>query len=150
MMKSSIFSISKIQNPQIKKSQQVLKNQNKGRKVNHIPADIRQPSLGDQLKIYLEFSKEGRIMKLKKKHRDGCGSCRSYLPTTEYVYFCPARRYSTTIVKTTVVRLRVVYMGTFTPRTDSMVASFQEEIWNSYTSTMYERDKASTNSHQII
>ena len=51
-----------------------------------------------------------------------------YLPTIEDVYFCPARIYSTTIVNTTVVRLRVVYMGTFTPRTDSIVASFQGEI----------------------
>lgn len=106
----------------------MLKNQNKGRTVNHIPADVRQPSLGDQLKVYLKFSKERRIVKLKKKHIDTCGSCKSYLPMIEYVYFCPARRYSTTIVKTTVVRLRVVYMGTFTPRTDSIVASFQEEI----------------------
>ena len=44
------------------------------------------------------------------------------------VYLCPAKIYSITIVNTTVVLLRVVYMGTFTPRTDSKVASFEGEI----------------------
>ena len=60
---------------------------------------------------------------MRKQHIENAG----YLPTTGEVYFCPARTYSTTIVKTTVVLLRVVYMGTFTPRTDSMVASFEEQ-----------------------
>lgn len=50
---------------------------------------------------------------------------KSYLPRIGRVYFCLARTYSTTIVNTTVVLRRVVYMGTFTPRTDSMVTSFQ-------------------------
>lgn len=50
-----------------------------------------------------------------------------YLPTTGGVYFCPARKYSIIIVNATVVRLRVVYMGTFTPRTDSTLTTFQEE-----------------------
>lgn len=51
-----------------------------------------------------------------------------YLPTIGDVYLCPANIYSITIVNTTVVLLRVVYMGTFTPRTDSMEDSFQGEI----------------------
>lgn len=51
-----------------------------------------------------------------------------YLPIIGDVYLCPAKIYSTIIVNTTVVRLRVVYIGTFTPRTDSMVASFQGQI----------------------
>jgi len=34
--------------------------------------------------------------------------------------------YSITIVNATVVRLSVVYMGTFTPLTDAIEASFQE------------------------
>lgn len=51
-----------------------------------------------------------------------------YLPTIGDVYLCPANIYSITIVNTTVVLLRVVYMGTFTPRTDSMEASFQGQI----------------------
>lgn len=50
-----------------------------------------------------------------------------YLPTIGIVYLCPARKYSIIIVNATVVRLRVVYMGTFTPRTDSIVTSFQGE-----------------------
>lgn len=48
-----------------------------------------------------------------------------YLPTIEDVYLCLARKYSITIVKTTVVLLRVVYIGTFTPRTDSMLTNFE-------------------------
>jgi hypothetical protein len=51
-----------------------------------------------------------------------------YLKIIEGVYRCPTSIYSTNIVNTTVVLLRVVYIGTFTPRTDSMVTSFQEEI----------------------
>lgn len=47
-----------------------------------------------------------------------------YLPKTEEVYFWPTMKYSIIIVNTTVVRLRVVYMGTFTPRIDSITASF--------------------------
>uniref|UniRef100_A0A2P2QB52 Uncharacterized protein n=1 Tax=Rhizophora mucronata TaxID=61149 RepID=A0A2P2QB52_RHIMU len=37
--------------------------------------------------------------------------------------FFPDKRYSTSIVKATVVRLSVVYIGTFMPRTDSIVTS---------------------------
>lgn len=51
-----------------------------------------------------------------------------YLPKIGGVYLCRARMYSTIIVKTTVVRLKVVYMGTLTPRTDSIVTNFQKEI----------------------
>lgn len=49
-----------------------------------------------------------------------------YLPITEVVYFCPARMYSANMVNTTVVRLRAVYIGTFTPRTEAIVASFTD------------------------
>lgn len=54
-----------------------------------------------------------------------------YLPTTGSECFCPVNRYSTIIVKATVVRLRVVYMGTFMPRTASIVINFQQKrlIW---------------------
>ena len=48
----------------------------------------------------------------------------AYLPTTRKECFCPVKRYSTIIVKATVVLLRVVYMGTFMARTDSIVISF--------------------------
>lgn len=42
------------------------------------------------------------------------------------VYLWPVSMYSITIVNATVVRLSVVYMGTFTPLTDAIEASFQE------------------------
>ena len=42
------------------------------------------------------------------------------------VYLWPVSIYSITMVKATVVRLSVVYMGTFTPLTDAIEASFQE------------------------
>lgn len=51
-----------------------------------------------------------------------------YLPTIGDVYLCPAKTNSIIIVNTTVVLLRVVYIGTFTPRTDSIVTSFHIEI----------------------
>lgn len=44
----------------------------------------------------------------------------AYLQTTERECFCPTKIYSMTIVKATVVRLRVVYIGTLIPRTDSI------------------------------
>jgi hypothetical protein len=47
-----------------------------------------------------------------------------YLPKIGGVYFCLERRYSTIMVNTTVVRLNVVYIGTLTPRTDSIVTIF--------------------------
>jgi hypothetical protein len=47
-----------------------------------------------------------------------------YLPIIGGVCFCFARKYSIVIVNTTVVRRRVVYIGTLTPRTDSIEASF--------------------------
>lgn len=47
-----------------------------------------------------------------------------YLPIIGGVCFCFARKYSMVIVNTTVVRRRVVYIGTLTPRTDSIEASF--------------------------
>jgi len=46
-----------------------------------------------------------------------------YLKMTECVYLCPTKTNSTSIVNTTVVLLKVVYIGTFTPRTASMVTS---------------------------
>lgn len=42
------------------------------------------------------------------------------------VYLWPVSIYSITMVNATVVRLSVVYMGTFTPLTDAIEASFQE------------------------
>lgn len=51
----------------------------------------------------------------------------AYLPTTGYECFCLVKIYSTIIVKATVVRLRVVYMGTFIPRTDAIVTSFHHK-----------------------
>ena len=39
---------------------------------------------------------------------------------------CPDRKYSITIVKATTVRLRVVYMGMFIPRTASMVTTYHQ------------------------
>ena len=47
-----------------------------------------------------------------------------YLLSTANECFCLVRKYSTTIVKATVVRLSVVYIGTFKARTDSIVISF--------------------------
>lgn len=55
--------------------------------------------------------------------------CTAYLPKTGYECFCPVKIYSTTIVKATVVRLRVVYMGTFIPRTDSIVTNFHRKSY---------------------
>lgn len=58
-----------------------------------------------------------------------------YLTRIDDVYFCPARKYSTNIVNTTVVLLKVVYIGTFTPRIDSMDTNFK--TWNElYTATI--------------
>lgn len=51
----------------------------------------------------------------------------AYLPTTLGECFCPAKKYSMTIAKATVVRLRVVYMGTFMARTDSIVTNFYQK-----------------------
>ena len=47
-----------------------------------------------------------------------------YLPIMGGVCFCLAKKYSMVMVNTTVVRRRVVYIGTLTPRTDSIEASF--------------------------
>lgn len=49
-----------------------------------------------------------------------------HLPMIDRVYLWPVSMYSITIVNATVVRLSVVYMGTFTPLTDAIEASFQE------------------------
>lgn len=50
-----------------------------------------------------------------------------YLPIIGGVCFCFAKKYSIVIVKTTVVRLSVVYIGTLTPRTDSIEANFYHD-----------------------
>lgn len=56
-----------------------------------------------------------------------------YLPRVGCVYLCLTRMYSNIIVNTTVVLRKVVYMGTFTPRTDSIEASFQRNQENMWT-----------------
>ena len=53
-----------------------------------------------------------------------------YLPIIGGVCFCLAKKYSMVIVNTTVVRRRVVYIGTLTPRTDSIEASFLSRVAN--------------------
>lgn len=47
--------------------------------------------------------------------------------TTYDEYFFPARKYSAIIVKKTVVRLKVVYIGTLIPRIDSIDTSCRKK-----------------------
>lgn len=51
----------------------------------------------------------------------------AYQATIEGECFFPVKKYSTTIVKATVVRLRVVYIGTLMPRTDSIETNFYQK-----------------------
>lgn len=65
----------------------------------------------------------------------------AYLPRIWRVYLCLAKMYSSIMVNTTVVLLKVVYIGTLTPRIDSIVASFQRTMTMGEVSTFLERKK---------